>query len=79
MERSSSSSSSSSQKNGVKPNTQIITAVLDAWQKSRRPDAAERAQALLDWMMEVQDRDLAPNEYSFSCEYMFVCLLAFSR
>jgi len=67
--QSSSSSSSSQNNNGVKPNTQLVTAVLDAWQKSRRPDGAERAQALLDWMMDVQDRDLAPNEYSFSCEY----------
>jgi len=52
----------------LKPNTKLVTAVMDAWQKSGQ--GAEKAEALLNWMIEVgeTDRHLAPNEYSFSCK-----------
>ena len=56
----------------LKPNTQLVTAVMDAWQCSSA-DGAPKAEKLLDWMIEVGggeqgDPDLAPNEYSVSCK-----------
>jgi pentatricopeptide repeat protein len=57
----------------LKPNTQLVTAVMEAWQKSGVTKGAEKAEALLNWMISVfedeNDADLAPNEYSFSCKY----------
>ena len=54
----------------LKPNTQTISAVIEAWQKSGGRDAGERAEAILDWMTSVyedeKDETLRPNEYSFS-------------
>lgn len=51
----------------IKPNTQLVTAVMDAWQKAGLP---ERSEALLQWMIdlykETGDRSILPNEYSFS-------------
>jgi hypothetical protein len=57
----------------LQPNTQLVSAVLEAWQKSGSSSGgAHQAEALLDWMIaaSVQDKDpqLAPNEYSFSCK-----------
>ena len=54
----------------LKPNTQTISAVIEAWQKSGRRDAGERAEAVLDWMISLyedqKDDHVRPNEYSFS-------------
>jgi pentatricopeptide repeat protein len=56
----------------LQPNAILVSAVLDAWQKSGASGGAQQAEALLDWMIaaSVQDQDpqLAPNEYSFSCK-----------
>jgi hypothetical protein len=55
-----------------RPNTQLVSAVLEAWQKTGSSRGAQQAEVLLDWMIaaSVQDKDpqLAPNEYSFSCK-----------
>ena len=52
----------------LQPNTKLVTAVMDAWQRSGQ--GAEQAEALLNWMVQVGEEcpDLAPNEYSFSCK-----------
>jgi AcrR family transcriptional regulator len=51
-------------------NTQMITAVLDGWQKSGARDAGVRAEELLRWMVDeykaTGDADLRPNAYSFA-------------
>jgi hypothetical protein len=54
----------------VKPNTILVTSVIDCWQKSGHPDVGEKAEALLDWLIDVynaeRDESLRPNEFSFS-------------
>lgn len=54
----------------LKPNTILVTAVLQAWGKAGTIKGAEKAEALLDWMIAVdqtdESDDLAPNEFSFS-------------
>lgn len=53
----------------LKPNTKLVTAVMDAWQKTGH--GAEKAEALLNWMIKVgeTDSELAPNEFSFCSKY----------
>lgn len=55
----------------VVPNTQLVTATMDCWQKSGAPDAGHRAEALLNWMIELAKdtgcKEMQPNAYSFSC------------
>lgn len=60
-------------KNGhpdVKPNTQLVSSVIDSWQKSGARDAGERAELLLNWLIDVYqqegDKSLRPNEFSFT-------------
>ena len=36
----------------LKPNTQLITSCLDAWQRSGAPNCGERGEAILNWMLE---------------------------
>lgn len=54
----------------LKPNIQLVTTVIDCWRKSRRRDAGERAEALLDWVLnlyrEGHDRSIQPNEFTFA-------------
>ena len=54
----------------VVPDTQLITAVMDCWQKSGSPEAGQRAEALLNWMIEMTEetgrKDMQPNAYSFA-------------
>lgn len=54
----------------LKPNIQLVTTVIDCWQKSGRRDAGERAEALLDWTLnlynEKQDEAIRPNEFTFA-------------
>lgn len=54
----------------LKPNSQIISAVIDCWQKSGLREAGEKAESLLDWALgryeEDQDQGMAPNEYAFA-------------
>jgi len=61
----------------LKPNTQLITSCLDAWQKSGASNSGERAEALLEWMMEQSknDPDLAPNRYTFCGTFVFVLMV----
>lgn len=72
----------------LKPNTQLVAAVMEAWQKSGVTMGASKAQSLLDWTIAVSqndndtndhDKDLAPNEYSFSCTYHRVLTLLHCR
>lgn len=37
----------------IQPNVVTFTAVINAWARSRRPDAAQRAEAILHWMLEL--------------------------
>jgi len=54
----------------AKPNTQLVTSVIDCWQKSGDRDAGEKAEALLDWLIDLyekeQDESLRPNEFTFT-------------
>lgn len=65
----------------IMPNTQLITAVIDCWQKSGAPDAGTRAESLLRWMIlnsQADDqtsehkkkqfvlREMKPNAHSFA-------------
>uniref|UniRef100_A0A7S3DQM5 Uncharacterized protein n=2 Tax=Entomoneis paludosa TaxID=265537 RepID=A0A7S3DQM5_9STRA len=56
------------------PNTQLITSVMDCWQKSGAPEAGQRAESLLQWMI-VRSQEqsnphvaamMRPNAHSFS-------------
>lgn len=71
-------SSSSSSEFWVVPNTQLVTAAIDCWQKSGAVDAGHRAEALLNWMIEMAEeaeqdlttmamaKEMWPNSYSFA-------------
>lgn len=52
------------------PNARLVTAVIDNWQKSGATDAGERAESLLNWLLDVyqkeQDMSMEPNEYTFN-------------
>lgn len=37
----------------IQPNVVTFVAVINAWARSRRPDAAERAEAILQWMLQL--------------------------
>lgn len=54
----------------VPPNARIVTSVIDCWQKSGERDAGERAEELLNWLLEIYDKEkddsLQPNEYTFN-------------
>jgi len=52
----------------VKPNVVSYNSVLHAWSKNAGLDsgAAERAQAVLDYMIQSGDDDIAPDVYSFT-------------
>ena len=54
----------------VVPNTQLVTAVMDCWQKSGSLEAGKRAEALLQWMIgtgeKTKDDAIRPNARSFS-------------
>lgn len=51
----------------VKPNTRTIALVMDCWQKSRKQEAGEKVESLLNWMLQIyeetNDKDFQPNEY----------------
>ena len=52
----------------TKPNTRSFNSVMNAWAKSRHPDAASKAQNLLDLMerrYEDGDKDVRPDVHSF--------------
>jgi len=55
---------------GVVPNTRLVTSVIDSWQKSGASDAGERAEDLLEWLLELYEEEgdvsLQPNEYTFN-------------
>ena len=60
-------------KSTIKPNYMIVTTVIDCWNKRSidDPNAAERAEALLDWLIDIyteldMDEDFMPNEFSFA-------------
>jgi len=62
-------------KNGnteVKPNTKLVTSIIDCWQKSNERDAGDRAEALLNWLIDAHkegdknDDSMMPNEFSFA-------------
>lgn len=57
-------------KSELMPNTQILTTVVDCWQKSGRRDCGEKAETLLKWAIkeyeEHCDDALLPNEYTFA-------------
>lgn len=71
---------------GVKPNTQIVTMIVDAWKRSGLHDAGVEAEKILDWLIAIysdqKDKDLAPNQYTFSCKsthaYFRRCFIAFA-
>lgn len=50
------------------PSVVLFSVVIDAWSKSKQPDAAIRAEAILDMMLQLsQDRpELLPNKVSFN-------------
>ncbi len=54
----------------IPPNARIVTSVIDCWQKSGERDAGERAERLLDWLLEIYGEErhdsLQPNEYTFN-------------
>jgi hypothetical protein len=54
----------------VKPNAQAVTTVINCWTNSWDRESGERAEALLNWLIEIyeQDRDksLQPTEYAFA-------------
>jgi pentatricopeptide repeat protein len=54
----------------VKPNAQIISTVMNCWGRSGDRSAGERAEILLDWLIDVyekeKDKSLQPNEFTFS-------------
>jgi len=56
--------------NAFKPTVQTVATVIDCWQKSGRRDAGEKAEALLDWVLELyretRDEDFKPNEIIFA-------------
>ena len=51
-------------------NTQVVTSVLDCWQKSGDREAGPKAQALLEWLVQeyqtTRNPHLQPNAYTFS-------------
>lgn len=52
------------------PNVSCFNGLLDAWAKSGRKDAGERAEQTLEWMQQLGDTeglDTAPDEVSFNC------------
>jgi pentatricopeptide repeat protein len=65
----------------LKPNTILVTAVLQAWGKTGTMKGAEKSEALLDWMIAVdqtdESGDLAPNEFSFSSKCFLLGLIYF--
>ena len=52
----------------LRPNAQLVSNVIDAWQKSGCHDAGKKAESLLNWALEVSKDDvgLRPNEYTFA-------------
>jgi hypothetical protein len=55
--------------------------VIDSWQRSGERDAGERAEAVLNWLVDryvEQDRDesLRPNEFTFAAGKVFSRFLA---
>ena len=56
----------------LKPNTQLVTTVMECWQRSGSNEAGEQAESLLGWLLTryeesgYQDDDLCPNEYTFA-------------
>jgi hypothetical protein len=64
------SSASLDDENIYQLNTQVVTAILDGWQKSGARDAGVQAEELLRWMVDeykaTGDADLRPNAYSFA-------------
>mmetsp|Transcript_30111 Transcript_30111/g.73146 ORF Transcript_30111/g.73146 Transcript_30111/m.73146 type:complete len:901 (+) Transcript_30111:2-2704(+) len=60
-------------KSTIKPNNKMVTTVIDCWNRRSidDPNAAERAEALLDWLIDIYNEqdmieDLMPNEFSFA-------------
>ena len=57
----------------IKPNVQLVTSIIECLNRRSidNPDAAERAEALLNWLIHIyheqdMDEDLMPNEFSFA-------------
>ena len=51
----------------IQPNVVTFTAVINAWARSRRHDAAERAEAILQWMLELSSATkMIPSNESLS-------------
>lgn len=48
-------------------NTVTFNTVLDAWSKSKLSGANDRAEKLLEFMIQSNDPDIAPDIYSFTC------------
>jgi hypothetical protein len=44
----------------VKPNAQLVATVIDCWSKSGDNNAGERAEALLDWSIDIYQEDKDP-------------------
>lgn len=47
----------------IQPNVVTFTAVINAWARSRRPDAAQRAEAILHWMLELASPAVTSSSY----------------
>jgi hypothetical protein len=57
----------------IEPNVVSFTAAISAWARSSHRDAAQRAEAILDWMRELSESDdnlylknVAPNAYAYN-------------
>ncbi len=53
----------------IQPNVVTFTAVINAWARSRRPDAAERAEAILHWMLELSSTPISSTGKSSASDY----------
>lgn len=68
----------------LKPNTQLVTSCINAWQRSGARDCGERGEALLNWLLSLSkdDDDFAPSQYTFCCKsdawFSFLCVRGIS-
>ena len=51
----------------VVANTITFNSVLHAWSKSKLPGATDRAEKLLEYMIQSQNSEIKPDVYSFTC------------
>ena len=66
-----SSTTSGRGSDGVKPNAQLISTVIECWSKSGHTDAGERAENVLNWMIDIyqhsnNDPTLRPMAFPFA-------------